>query len=162
MLEAATTSMRRLRSWESAKIMTSCLIASSNLWIENGETYKKIKALFEELKSMENLPSCDRYEKLQILASLDAGYLKKMETYDNYVIGSDAAQDTTEAEATKKIGSARSYLSKNIDKLAELKSASEAVTATDADKEAYAALLDKLQQTASIFSSAHQLQLLMS
>lgn len=30
MLEAATTSMRRLRSWESAKIMTSCLIASSS------------------------------------------------------------------------------------------------------------------------------------
>lgn len=124
------------------------------LWVENGETYKKIKALFEELKSMENLPSCDRYEKLQILASLDAGYLKKMETYDNYVIGSDAAQDTTEAETTKKIGSARSYLSKNIDKLAELKSASEAETATDADKEAYAALLDKLQQRLDILISA--------
>lgn len=124
------------------------------LWDQNGETYKKIKAVFEELKSMDNLPSCDRYEKLQVLASLDTDYLKKMETYDNYVIGSDAAQDTTEAEATKKIGSARSYLSKNIDKLAELKSASEAKTATDADKEAYAALLDKLQQRLDILISA--------
>lgn len=122
------------------------------LWDENGETYKKIKALFEELKSMEDLPSCDRYEKLQVLASLDTTYLKKMETYDNYVIGSESAQQDT-AAATK-IGSARSYLSKNIDKLAELKTASEAETATDADKEAYAALLDKLQQRLDILISA--------
>lgn len=122
------------------------------LWDQNGKTYKKIKAVFEELKSMDNLPSCDRYEKLQVLASLDTDYLKKMETYDNYVIGSEDQQQ--QAEITKNIGSARSYLSKNIDKLAELKSASEAETATDADKEAYAALLDKLQQRLDILISA--------
>ena len=123
------------------------------LWDQNGETYKKIKAVFEELKSMDNLPSCDRYEKLQVLASLDTDYLKKMETYDNYVIGSEE-QLQQQAEITKNIGSARSYLSKNIDKLAELKTASEAETATDADKEAYNALLDKLQQRLDIINDA--------
>lgn len=122
------------------------------LWDENGETYKKIKALFEELKSMEDLPSCDRYEKLQVLASLDTTYLKKMETYDNYVIGSESAQQDT-AAATK-IGSARSYLSRNIDKLAELKTASEAENATDADKDAYAALQEKMQQRLDSLISA--------
>lgn len=123
------------------------------LWDQNGETYKKIKAVFEELKSMDNLPSCDRYEKLQVLASLDTDYLKKMETYDNYVIGSED-QLQQQAEITKNIGSARSYLSKNIDKLAELKTASEAETATDADKEAYNALLDKMQQRLDIINDA--------
>lgn len=123
------------------------------LWDQNGETYKKIKAVFEELKSMDNLPSCDRYEKLQILASLDTDYLKKMETYDNYVIGSED-QLQQQAEITKNIGSARSYLSKSIDKLAELKTASEAETATDADKEAYNALLDKMQQRLDIINDA--------
>lgn len=127
------------------------------LWDQNGETYKKIKAVFEELKSMDNLPSCDRYEKLQVLASLDADYLKKMETYDNYVIGSEEKkqEDGNSSEIKKNIGSARSYISKNLDKLAELKTASEAETATDADKEAYKAQLDKMQQRLDIICGAN-------
>lgn len=120
-----------------------------DLWDDNGKLYKDIKALFEELKSMEDLPSCDRYDKLQLLASLDNRYLKQMERYDNYETGKEDAE-----EAQKNIGSARSYLSKNLDKLSDMKSASEAETATDADKDAYKTLLDKMQQRLDIIISA--------
>lgn len=126
------------------------------LWNQNGETYKKIKAIFEELKSMEDLPSCDRYEKLQVLASLDADYLKKMETYDNYVIGSEEKkqEDGNSSEIKKNIGSARSYLSKNLQKLQELRTASSVSSATEADKEAYRSLLEKMQQRLDIIMNA--------
>lgn len=126
------------------------------LWDQNGETYKKIKAVFEELKSMDNLPSCDRYEKLQVLASLDADYLKKMETYDNYVIGSEEKkqEDGNSSEIKKNIGSARSYLSKNLQKLQELRTASSVSSATEEDKEAYRSLLEKMQQRLDIIMNA--------
>ena len=124
------------------------------LWDDNGKLYKDIKATFEELKSMENLPSCDRYDKLQLLASLDSKYLKQMEVYDNYVIGKETADETGNSETTKNVGTARAYLSKNLDNLAQLKSASEAETSTDADKETYQALLAKMQQRLDVIKEA--------
>jgi hypothetical protein len=122
------------------------------LWDDNGELYKEIKATFEELKSMENLPSCDRYDKLQLLQSLDTKYLKQMEQYDNYEIGSEQPEET--AEAAKNVGTARSYLSKNLKKLTELKSASEAEAATDEDKKSYETLLAKMQQRLDVLLEA--------
>lgn len=124
------------------------------LWDDNGKLYKDIKATFEELKSMENLPSCDRYDKLQLLASLDSKYLKLMEVYDNYVIGKETADETGNSETTKNVGTARAYISKNLDNLAQLKSASEAETSTDADKETYQALLAKMQQRLDVIKEA--------
>lgn len=124
------------------------------LWDDNGKLYKDIKATFEELKSMENLPSCDRYDKLQLLASLDTRYLKQMEVYDNYVIGKDNADETGNSETTKNVGTARAYISKNLDNLEQLKSASEAESASDDDKEAYSALLAKMQQRLDVIQDA--------
>lgn len=124
------------------------------LWDDNGKLYKDIKATFEELKSMENLPSCDRYDKLQLLSSLDSKYLKQMEAYDNYVIGKENADETGNSETTKNVGTARAYISKNLDNLAQLKSASEAESATDADKETYQALLAKMQQRLDVIKEA--------
>ena len=120
------------------------------IWVENGELYKQIKAVFEELKSMENLPSCDRYDKLQVLQSLDEKYLKQMERYDNYEIGTDYENSPQVA-----IGTARSYLSKNLQKLQELKAQAESADATDQDKSAFQALLEKMQQRLDIIISAN-------
>ena len=103
---------------------------------------------------MENLPSCDRYDKLQLLSSLDSKYLKQMEAYDNYVIGKENADETGNSETTKNVGTARAYISKNLDNLAQLKSASEAESATDADKETYQALLAKMQQRLDVIKEA--------
>jgi hypothetical protein len=92
------------------------------LWEDNGRLYKDIKAVFEELKSMEDLPSCQRYDKLQLLASMDKRYLKQMQQYDEY----DASKGNEQAAAEKEqkpadpVKSARSYISKNTAKLAAL------------------------------------------
>lgn len=55
------------------------------LWDSNGERYKKIVLLFNELKGMSDSAPCDRYEKLKILAELDRIYRHNLELYDNYV-----------------------------------------------------------------------------
>lgn len=96
------------------------------LWDDNGELYKDIKALFEELKSMHDRLPCDRYDKLQLLASMDRRYHEQMERYDaahpdDTTEGDDdtSDDDTTEEEgaasvSSKEVKNARSYISKKV------------------------------------------------
>lgn len=120
------------------------------LWVDNGNLYKDIKALFEELKAMNDLPSCQRYDKLQLLASMDAKYFKQMAAYDEAVVDTTTpttpSTENTETTLDNSVNTARSYLSKNQSKLATLKLAVEGEGASDSDRAAFTDLLAKMQQ----------------
>ena len=120
------------------------------LWVDNGNLYKDIKALFEELKAMNDLPSCQRYDKLQLLASMDAKYFKQMAAYDEAVVDTTTpttpSTENAETILDNSVNSARSYLSKNQSKLATLKLAVEGEEASDSDRAAFTDLLAKMQQ----------------
>ena len=91
------------------------------LWDDNFGLYAKIKELFEELKSMNKLQPCDRYEVLKMLDEVDKRYRKNLAEYDAFVLSDAPEQQPVDAaELANKIGSARKYLSDNKTKLAKL------------------------------------------
>lgn len=132
------------------------------LWDDNGKLYKDIKATLEELKSMEDLPSCQRYDKLQILSAMDKRYMAQMEKYDAFQnIPTEPTAPTAPTEPTppkesdpnNSILSARSYISKNTDKLAALISEAH----KEETEEAYAAankLRESIQERVNILLAA--------
>lgn len=112
------------------------------LWEESAGYYKNIKLLHENLKGMDNDQPCDRYELLKQLDEQDRMYRMNMESYDGYkedggAKDSGAVKVDSPAEIAKKVTAARTYLSKNKDKLKQL---------MDADKDKYAELLPKMQE----------------
>lgn len=113
------------------------------LWVESAGFYKNIKLLHENLKGMENSQPCDRYELLKQLDEQDRMYRMNMESYDGYKEGDGAADGgkvpvvESPAEITKKVLAARTYLSKNKDKLKQL---------SELDKAKFAELLPKMQE----------------
>lgn len=112
------------------------------LWDKNGDIYFKIKETFEELKKMNAAPACDRFERLNILSELDKSYRSNFAAYDSFKTDEQnfnevPAGDTDPADIVKKVNAARTYLSKNKSKLAELK---------DSDPDGYAKLLAKVQE----------------
>lgn len=129
------------------------------LWTDNAELYKDIKALFEELKSMEDLPSCQRYDKLQLLAAKDKRYMANMEAYDSYVLDA-TTQTTAEAAAPaqtedstaaiKAVANARAYLSKNLAKFEKLYKDADGSDADSEEAKSYASMLEKMQQRADV------------
>ena len=121
------------------------------LWDDNAVIYKRMKDKFEECKSLNDKPACDRYEVLKILAELDDKYRAQMKAYDSYVINGDNNEGDTqhtqedakdERDITKEIGAARTYISKNIAKLESLVAAA---ALPDADS-AIIAKRDELQE----------------
>jgi hypothetical protein len=115
------------------------------LWEDSKSVYFKIKELYNQLKTMNNAPACDRYEYLKQLKELDEKYRDNMKLYDGYDAnvpqpydGDDFEDAVTDpAEVAKKVSAARKYLSVNKVKLADLK---------NSDKSAYSALLAKVQE----------------
>lgn len=65
------------------------------LWDTNGQLYRRIVLLFNELKAMADEKPCDRYEKLCILDEADKSYRANFERYDSFVAPADA--DSPEA-----------------------------------------------------------------
>lgn len=114
-----------------------------NLWAECAGYYKNMKLLHESLKGMENSQPCDRYELLKQLDEQDKMYRMNMESYDGYKVGSEVTKASqvppveSPSDITKKVMAARTYLSKNKDKLKQL---------MDSDKDKYAELLPKMQE----------------
>ncbi|WP_314381132.1 hypothetical protein [Segatella buccae] len=129
------------------------------LWVDCASLYKQIKEVFEELKSMEDLPSCDRYDKLQVLASMDKRYFRQMQQYDEYVIEPSGNEAVTlplsTADSAKAVTTARSYISNNRAKLAELAAQAAADGASDDDHKKYAEQLAKLQSRVDVLVAAH-------
>ena len=106
------------------------------IWVENGELYEADQGCLRGVEvPMEDLPH--RADQLQVpildeVSEAD-GALRQ------YEIGTD------ENSPQVAIGTARSYLSKNLQKLQELKAQAESADATDQDKSAFQALLEKMQ-----------------
>ena len=129
------------------------------LWIDCAKLYNDIKRTFEELKSMEELPSCQRYDKLQVLAAMDRRYFEQMAQYDaakpvsqDKDATGDVEVETAEAEDTvvpdvKAVGNARSYISKNLTKLKDL--------TESGDNEAAGSLRSKIQDRIDILTAAN-------
>ena len=134
------------------------------LWNSNGELYKQIKAVFEELKSMEDLPSCQRYDKLTLLDEMDKKYTSQMAQYDAYKIPKNSQEqdpkdpsDTTAptdpsapSGSSKDVSNARSYISKNIVKLEAL------AKEKGMGSEEYNALKAKVEQRVNVIVSANE------
>lgn len=110
------------------------------LWNDNFERYVKIKALFEELKAMEKMQPCDRYEKLKLLDEAEKAYREALSAYDSYVKEDNFPTKTEEqpvdpAELATQIGNARKYISEGKGKLKKLiDEGNEAKAATLRDK----------------------------
>lgn len=121
------------------------------LWDGNFERYTKIKALFEELKAMEKMQPCDRYEKLKLLDEADKAYREALSAYDSYVKEDHFPTKTEEqpvdpAELATQIGNARKYISEGKGKLKKL---------IDEGNEAKAATLrDKIVERVKIIQQA--------
>lgn len=95
------------------------------IYEQGGEIFRKMKQIYETLRTMDNRPPCDRYEHLQILAELDSKYRRGWETYDTYSPEAAAATTTDNTPAApaadaKAVAAARKYLSRNKAKLATL------------------------------------------
>ena len=95
------------------------------LWVKNAERWKKIKELFELIKSL-NEP-CDRYEHLNILKELWYSYKNDMCRYDDFRLTGD--EGGSEGEGVHElsdidknfIDNAHSYISRNLPVLLDLK-----------------------------------------
>lgn len=103
------------------------------IWEANVQRWKRIKELFEACKAYQL--SCDRFEGLnaaneefqKMLLTLKTeyyAYKQSMDQYDHAVPGQPEETVETKTEvviSANAIGNARSYITKNIDKLIQLK-----------------------------------------
>lgn len=103
------------------------------IWEANCQRWKRIKELFEACKAYQL--SCDRFEGLnaaneefqKMLLTLKTeyyAYKQSMDQYDHAVPGQKEENAETKTEvviSANAIGNARSYITKNIDKLIQLK-----------------------------------------
>lgn len=103
------------------------------IWDANIQRWKRIKELFEACKAYQL--SCDRFEGLnaaneefqKMLLTLKTeyyAYKQSMDQYDHAVPGQKEENAETKTEvviSANAIGNARSYITKNIDKLIQLK-----------------------------------------
>ena len=126
-----------------------------SVWSDNKDRWLKIKQLHNTLLSIEQ--PCDRYEYLKQLKELWYTYKRELERYDNYVApeAGETADDAAPSpvEIAKEIANARAYITKNVDKLIELRN--ESLSSDDATKalDDYNKLLAKMQQRVDTLNS---------
>lgn len=79
------------------------------LWDSNAERYRRIVVLFNELKAMNDLQPCDRFEKVAMLGELDRTYRENLSLYDSYVpeslppMGGDTPDETPSENASDEV-----------------------------------------------------------
>lgn len=120
------------------------------LWTDNAERWKRIKETFETCKAL--IDPCDRYEYLKILKEAWYSYKRDMTAYDSFTATDDKQQNAQvlsapalSSDEIKAVNNARSYISKNINKLLEARQhASD--EPSDKAKTAYTNLLNKIQE----------------
>ena len=125
----------------------------ASVWKDNRERWFRIKQLYNTLLTIDK--PCDRYEYLQQLKETWYTYKRELERYDNYVAPSDSevAADgaaPSPVDIAKDIANARSYITKYIDRLVELRRSS---LSTDDNTKAladYNNLLAKVQQRVTV------------
>lgn len=125
-----------------------------NIWAENRERWLKIKQLYNTLLTFEQ--PCDRYEYLKQLKDLWYTYKSELARYDGYVAPSDDVQtegkDPAPADIAKNIANARSYITKNVDRLAELRRLSRESDDATKELDEYNKLLAKVQARVAVLN----------
>lgn len=125
-----------------------------NIWAENKERWLKIKKLYNTLLTFEQ--PCDRYEYLKQLKDLWYTYKSELGRYDGYVAPSDDAQaegeEPTPADIAKNIANARSYITKNVDRLVELRRLSRESDDATKELDEYNKLLAKVRARVTVLN----------
>ena len=120
-----------------------------SIWEENAIRWKKIKLVFNQLKTLTQ--PCDRYELLMQLKETWYKYKADFERYDSFEPNpapNDGESDPS--EVIKQITNARAYISKNIDKLQQLKDVTLSENPSDKDIEKYNKLCKSLRERLSL------------
>lgn len=131
-----------------------------NIWEENAERWKKIKEAYNTCLSLTE--PCDRFEYLTNLKELWYKYKAEFERYDTYQMQPVTGENTTELtiveplQVAKDISNARSYISNNITKLADLKKKAASEQAKSKDVASYNALLEKVNSRVQILIANKQ------
>ena len=121
------------------------------IWPANAERWKKIKATFELLKTLE--APCDRYENLNVLKEAWYKYKDEMARYDEYQAAADDAEGGSHesSESDKQmIDYAQSYISRYLPQLLELVLEAKEPDFTDEQKEKLEDLRVKIQDRVNI------------
>lgn len=127
--------------------------AIRQLWADNRSRWLRIKQLYNTLLGIEK--PCDRYEYLAQLKDLWYTYKSALQRYDSYTpVGDDDSSGTPSPTAlAKDIANARSYITKNADRLAALHTASRSDDNATKQLDEYNALLAKVQQRVDLLDA---------
>lgn len=120
-----------------------------DIWEANAKRWKSIKELYNACLSIEN--PCDLEENLKVLKETYYAYKADYARYDSFTLENEGAKSeedgaSNDLKALKDINNARSYISKNVDKLSALKKDALKDDATDAQITAYQSLLSSMTQ----------------
>lgn len=120
-----------------------------DIWEANAERWKRIKEMYNTCLSIEN--PCDLEENLKVLKETYYAYKIDYARYDSFTFenkGDKSEEDgaSDDLKKLKNINNARSYISKNVDKLSALKKEALKDDATDAQTKAYQSLLSSMTQ----------------
>lgn len=120
-----------------------------DIWEANAERWKRIKEMYNACLSIEN--PCDLEENLKVLKETYYAYKADYARYDSFTLeneGDKSEEDGApdELKTLKDINNARSYISKNVDKLLDLKKEALRDGASDEQTNAYQSLLSSMTQ----------------
>lgn len=120
-----------------------------DIWEANAKRWKSIKEMYNACLSIEN--PCDLEENLKVLKETYYAYKADYARYDSFTFENEGAKSeedgaSNDLKALKDINNARSYISKNVDKLSALKKDALKDDATDAQTKAYQSLLSSMTQ----------------
>lgn len=120
-----------------------------DIWEANAERWKRIKEMYNACLSIEN--PCDLEENLKVLKETYYAYKADYARYDSFTFenkGDKSEEDgaSDDLKKLKNINNARSYISKNVDKLSALKKEALKDDATDAQTKAYQSLMSSMTQ----------------
>lgn len=120
-----------------------------DIWEANAARWKRIKEMYNTCLSIEN--PCDLEENLKVLKETYYAYKADYARYDSFTFENEGAKSeedgaSDDLKALKDINNARSYISKNVDKLSALKKEALKDDATDEKTKAYQSLLSSMTQ----------------
>lgn len=120
-----------------------------DIWEANAKRWKSIKEMYNACLSIEN--PCDLEENLKVLKETYYAYKADYARYDSFTLENEGAKSeedgaSDDLKKLKNINNARSYISKNVDKLSALKKEALKDDATDAQTKAYQSLLSSMTQ----------------
>lgn len=120
-----------------------------DIWEANAARWKRIKEMYNTCLSIEN--PCDLEENLKVLKETYYAYKADYARYDSFTFENEGAKSeedgaSDDLKKLKNINNARSYISKNVDKLSALKKEALRDGASDEQTNAYQSLLSSMTQ----------------